>query len=148
MTQKYRTGFYAGSFNPFTVGHLDIAERALELCDRLVIGIGENIRKDIGTASQSYNHIIEIFKDNPRVEVIKYKGLTVDAAQGVGADFLVRGVRGISDFESERNLADINRELSGIETVLLVSSPSNSYVSSSMVRELESYGRDVSKWKA
>lgn len=149
MTQRYKTALYAGTFNPFTVGHRDIALRALRLCDRLVIGIGRNIAKDASDRSEARADAIRrAMADCPQVEVAVYTGLTAEFARECGASFLVRGVRSVADFEAERNLADVNREISGLDTVLLTANPRHSFVSSSMVRELEANGFDASRWKA
>jgi pantetheine-phosphate adenylyltransferase len=90
--------------------------------------------------------IREVYADNPNVKVESYSGLTTDFAQSIGATFLVRGVRSIMDFEAEKNIADVNRKLTGIETVLLITEPEFACVSSSIVRELMSYGRDVTEF--
>lgn len=146
MTRKSKTALFAGTFNPFTLGHKSIADRALKLCDRLVIGFGYNIGKPDSNLDSNMRSVMRIYEDDSRVEVRNYTGLTVDFARECGADFLVRGVRGSSDFEFESNLAEINLRLSGIETVILVSLPEFSFISSSMVRELKAYGHDVSKF--
>lgn len=144
--QKPRTALFAGSFNPFTLGHKSIADRALALCDRLVIGIGVNPGKPAAGIENRVAAVKRIFAADPRVEVYLYGGLTTDFARECGADFMVRGVRSVADFEFERNLADINFKLSGIDTVLLTALPELSHISSSMVRELASYGVDVSPY--
>lgn len=151
MTQKSqssdgRVALFAGSFDPFTLGHYSIVSRALSLFDRVVVAIGVNEGKSpCFTAEQRAGIIRCAFADEPRVEVVIYTGLTVDVAREVGADCILRGVRTVQDFEFEKNLADINRALSGLETVLLYSLPEHSYISSSVVRELLHYGRDVSR---
>ena len=96
------------------------------------------------TLEQRIEAIEQLYADEPRVKVMAYDGLTTDFAASVGATFLVRGVRNIADFEFEKNIADVNRKLTGIETVLLVTESEYSHISSSIVRELMSYGRDVS----
>lgn len=141
--------FFAGSFDPFTIGHRSIVERSLRLFSKVVIGIGYNEHKQgEWPVDQRIQAIRDLYADNPDVEVISYKGLTVDAARDCGADVLVRGVRGNMDFEYERNLADTNREISGIETVFLISEPELSFISSSMIRELLHNGYDISKYVA
>ncbi len=149
MTQTLsneRIALFAGSFNPFTIGHASIVERGLQIFDRLVIGIGINAEKPESKAcgEQRAAQIRNIYAHEPRVKVITYSTLTVDAAKSEGAKFLLRGVRSTRDFEYERDLADVNRRLSGIETVLLYSLPELSAISSSLVRELQSYGKDIS----
>lgn len=139
---------FAGSFNPFTTGHASVVERALPLFDRIIIAIGVNASKPSETSVQErIDAIASLYRNLPegRVEVVAYHDeLTVDLAARLGAGWLLRGVRSAKDFEYERDLADINRKLSGIETLLLYTLPELSCVSSSMVRELESYGHDVS----
>ena len=99
MTPKYRTALFAGSFNPFTTGHKSIADRTLRVCDRVVVGFGSNPAKpDAGLAGRMES-VRRVFADEPRVEVASYSGLTVDFARECGADFMVRGVRGVSDYE-------------------------------------------------
>lgn len=135
--------FFAGSFNPFTPGHRDIALRALALFDKLIIGIGYNINKPYADLAVRIEHIKKEFEGNTDVSVIAYNGLTTDAAREAGACALVRGVRSMSDFEYEMTMADVNRRLSGIETVLLPARPELACMSSSIVRELEKYGRKL-----
>lgn len=151
MTQKSqsehspRTAFFAGSFRPFTTGHASIVTRGLDIFDRIVVGVGVNASKpdDREHAEDTAKAIRDIFVGNDRIEVVVYDCLTVDAAAKAGATALLRGVRSTRDFDYERDLADVNRQLSGIETVLLYSLPELAAVSSSIVRELASYGRDV-----
>lgn len=140
------TAFFAGSFNPFTRGHASVVERALPLFDNIIIGIGVNAEKPgaADRADAACHRIAALYAANPRVRVEVYSGLTVDAAKAFGANVLLRGVRSVADYEYERSLADLNRRLSGIETLLLFSLPELEYISSSAVRELASYGRDVS----
>ena len=146
--RQLRTAFFPGSFRPFTIGHDSLVRRGLNIFDRIIIGIGINSQKtsDADEASSIADSIRRIYHAEPRVEVIIYDGLTADAAAKAGASALLRGVRSLADFEYERNLADINRQLSGIETVLLYSLPELAAVSSSVVRELSSYGRDISSF--
>ena len=143
-----RTGVFVGSFNPFTVGHDSIVTRALPLFDRLVIGVvGEQVNKpDMPSAEERIQAIAELYADEPRIEVKPYYGLAVDFAKQENAHFIVKGVRSVKDFEYEREQADINRQIAGIETVLLYSEPQYSSVSSTMVRELQHFGVDVSPY--
>ncbi len=144
-----RIALFPGSFNPFTVGHHSIVERALPLFDRIIIAIGVNADKpghDESELARRIRSIASLYEDEPRVEVYSYEGLTADFAAEMGARFLLRGVRSVQDFEYERTLADVNRRISGLETVLLYALPEHACVSSSMVRELESYGLDVSEF--
>ena len=135
---------FPGSFDPFTRGHESIVRRALPLFDRFVIAIGVNAdKRSFMTMEQRKEWIERVFKDEPKVEVVTYTGMTVDIAKEVGAQFIVRGVRLIQDFENEKHLAEVNRDLSGIETILLYTLPEDSHISSSIVRELFKYGQDV-----
>ena len=139
-----RVAIFPGSFDPFTRGHESIVRRALPLFDRFVIAIGVNAdKRSFMTMEQRKAWIESVFKDEPRVEVITYTGLTVDIAREIGAQFIVRGVRLIQDFENEKHLAEVNRDLTGIETILLYTLPEYSHISSSIVRELYNYGQDV-----
>ena len=142
-----RVALFPGSFDPFTRGHESIVRRALPLFDRFVIAIGVNAdKRSFMTMEQRKAWIENVFKDEPRVTVITYSGLTVDAAREAGAQFIVRGVRLIQDFENEKHLAEVNRDLTGIETILLYTLPEYSHISSSIVRELIKYGQDVSAY--
>lgn len=142
-----KTAFFPGSFNPFTIGHKSIVERALTIFDTVVIGIGHNIAKEpTEEVDQRVKQIADIFRNNDSVNVISYSGLSVEAAKSVEADCMIRGVRSASDYEYELNLADANRDISGIETLLLPALPQYSFISSSMVRELQAFGSDVSKY--
>lgn len=140
---------FAGSFDPFTIGHESIVRRALNLFGSVTIGIGYNEHKPgEWSADERLEVISRFWKDEPRVEVACFSGLTVDFARRIGADVLLRGVRSSLDFEYERNLADTNRALSGIETVLLYSLPELAFISSSMVRELIHNGIDPARYMA
>jgi len=141
-----RTGLFVGSFNPYTVGHDSIVRRALPLFDRLVIGVvAQQVNKPgQPSAEERVEAIRHIYADEPRIEVRSYSGLAVELAREVGAQFIIKGVRSVKDFEYERDQADINRQLAGVETLLLYSEPQFSAVSSTMVRELQHYGADVS----
>lgn len=141
-----RIALFAGSFNPFTIGHLSVVERALQLFDRIVIAVGANADKAVDRLDDRLDAIREAVADMPQVSVTSYTGLTVDLADQIGASALLRGVRSVADFEYERNMADVNRRLTGIETVLMFSLPEHAAVSSSIVRELKRYGRDVSSF--
>ena len=142
-----RVALFPGSFDPFTRGHESIVRRALPLFDKFVIAIGVNAdKRAFMTMEQRQAWIEQVFKDDPRVQVVTYTGMTVDVAREVGAQFIVRGVRLIQDFENEKHLAEVNRDLTGIETILLYTLPEDSHISSSIVRELARYGQDVSAY--
>ena len=141
------TAIFTGSFDPFTIGHYDIVRRALPLFSRIVIGVGVNERKQyMQSAEQRCATIARIYADEPKIEVKSYSDLTVDFARREGAIYIIKGVRSVKDFEYEREQADINRQLSGIDTLLLYSDPRYSSISSSMVRELIHFGQDVSRY--
>ena len=141
------TGIFTGSFDPFTVGHDDILRRALPLFSRIVIGVGVNERKQyMQSADERCAAIRRIYEGEEKIEVKAYSDLTVDFARREGAAYIIKGVRSVKDFEYEREQADINRQLSGVETILLYSDPRYSSVSSSMVRELIHFGQDVSRY--
>lgn len=139
-----RKALFAGSFNPFTIGHKDIVERGLELFDEVVIAIGDNQDKPSEDIDERLRVIRGVYKDEPRVRVDVYHSLTVDYAKEIGACALLRGVRSVADFEYERQMADANRALAGIETVVLFTRPELGYISSSLVRDLKKHGADVS----
>lgn len=139
-----KTALFAGSFNPYTRGHHAIVQRALAIFDRVVVAIGCNMGKEGAVDTAERRKAIEkVYADEPRVEVAVYSGLTMDYARSIGATALLRGVRSVKDFEYERDLADVNMRMGGIETVILMSSPENAAISSSLVRELMAYGKDV-----
>lgn len=148
MTRKFpdadeRIALFPGSFNPFTLGHKSLVDRALPLFDKIVVAIGYNSEKcaaDDADLSARLEAIRAIYCDEPRVEVTAYSGLTVDACRECGARWMLRGVRSVTDFEYERTLADVNRQISGIETVILYTLPEYASISSSIVRELRHYG--------
>ena len=141
-----RTAIFVGSFDPFTVGHDSIVRRALPLFDRLVVGVvGDNVHKpDMCPAVERMRVIEELYANEPAVEVKPYYGLAVDFAREQSASYIIKGVRSVKDFEYEREQADINRQISGIETILLFAEPQLASVSSSVVRELRHFGQDVS----
>lgn len=148
MNYELKTGVFVGSFDPFTIGHDSIVTRALGLFDRLVIGVvGDQVHKpDMAPATERMKAIQELYADEARIEVKPYYGLAVDFAKAEGAHYIVKGVRSVKDFEYEREQADINRQISGIETVLLFAEPQYASVSSSVIRELRHFGRDVNEF--
>lgn len=141
-----RTALFAGTFDPYTRGHHALVERALVLFDTVVVAVGRNLdKKCMFSIEERVSAIEKLYAGNERVKVAVYDTLTMDFAQSVGATALLRGVRSVKDFEYERDIADINLRLGGIDTVLLVSEPEYASVSSSVVRELMKYGKDVSE---
>ena len=142
-----RKGLFVGTFDPFTIGHDAIVRRALLLFDELVVGVGINEAKHPQTtAEERVEAIRRLYADLPQVSVTAYSGLTVDLARECGAQFIVKGVRSLLDFDYERSQADLNRQLAGIDTVLLLAEPHLAAVSSTAVRTLQALGRDVSEW--
>lgn len=140
-----RRAIFPGSFDPFTIGHHSIVKRALAFMDEVIIGIGINEGKQSFISTEKRLQMIgQLYKDEPRVKVEAYSGLTVDFAEKWDASFIIRGIRTVRDFEYEEGIADVNKKLSGIETIFLFTEPEFSSVSSTVVRELLHYGRDVS----
>lgn len=139
-----RIAVFPGSFDPFTRGHASIVRRGLALFDHIIIGIGVNEQK---TAMLSVEQRIEglrrLYAREPRITVEAYAELTVDFARRRGASFILRGVRSYKDFEYEQNIAEVNRRLSGLETVVLFTEPELACISSSMVKELAHFGKDI-----
>lgn len=141
-----RIALFAGTFDPYTRGHHALVERALVLFDTVVVAVGRNLdKKCMFSIEERVSAIEKLYAGNGRVKVAVYDTLTMDFAQSVGATALLRGVRSVKDFEYERDIADINLRLGGIDTVLLVSEPEYAAISSSVVRELMKYGKDVSE---
>ncbi|MDR3338517.1 MAG: pantetheine-phosphate adenylyltransferase [Candidatus Symbiothrix sp.] len=140
-----KIALFPGTFDPFTNGHLSLIERGLTLVDEIIIAIGVNLeKKTFFPLEQRIDMISRLFKPNARIQVKSYKGTTVDFAEEVGAQFILRGIRSVNDFEYEKNIADVNREISGIETFVLFTEPAYTHISSSIVRELLLYGKPVS----
>lgn len=143
--EQRRIALFPGTFDPFTLGHHSLVRRVLICADAVVIAIGINEKKQTYyTLEQRVEAIRTLYAGDERVKVITYSGLTVDVAQQEGASFILRGVRSVIDFEYEKGIADVNRELTGIETLLLFTEPAYAHISSSVVRELLHFGRDVS----
>lgn len=142
-----RIAIFPGSFDPFTIGHHDIVMRALNLFDEIIIGIGHNYTKrETFPLKERLAAIQRIYNNEPRVCVKVYEGLTVDFAAQHNAQFILRGVRSTIDFEYERNIAEANKQLSGIETVLLYTRPEYAHISSTLVRDLHSHKKDISQY--
>ena len=140
-----KRAIFPGTFDPFTIGHYSIVQRGLHLFDEIVIAIGTNqAKKTLFTVDERLDLIRQAFKDEPKVKITSDNSLTVDFALTVEADYILRGLRSVGDFEYERNVADANRKLTGIETVILFTESKFSYISSTVVRDLYSYGKDIS----
>ena len=141
-----RICLFPGTFDPVTLGHTDIIDRALPLFDKVVIGIGRNVNKEpMFSEDQRLAWINEIYADNKKVEAILYEGLTVECCKKVGASFILRGIRYVNDFEYEKAIADMNRSITGnIETVFLTCLPQFTSVASTLVRDVLRNGGDVS----
>ncbi|MBR1565072.1 MAG: pantetheine-phosphate adenylyltransferase [Paludibacteraceae bacterium] len=144
-----RIAIFPGSFDPFTVGHADIVNRSLSLFDKVVIGIGKNsLKQSIFPVENRLQHIRKVFKDEPRVAVEIYTGLTVDFAREQNAQFILRGIRCVADFEYERNMAEANKQLAGVETIILYTRPEYAHISSTLVRDLYQHGQDITPYLA
>lgn len=142
-----KTAIFPGTFDPFTKGHADIVARGLEIFDRIVIAVGINENKQPAEGTDTRLSTIDaLYANDDRVGVCAYTGLTVDFALEQDAQFILRGVRSMKDYEYERSIADMNYRLSGVETVLLFSRPELASISSSLVREIEHNGRDISEF--
>ncbi|MBR4130143.1 MAG: pantetheine-phosphate adenylyltransferase [Bacteroidaceae bacterium] len=140
-----RLALFPGSFDPFTKGHADIVTRALALFDEIIVAVGYNEQKPGWMpVKERVEKIRKIYADEPRVKVESYTGLTVEFAKEKGVNAIVRGVRTVADFEYELQMADVNKQLTGIEIVLLPASPQFASLSSSVVRELAHFGQDIS----
>ena len=143
-----RTAIFTGSFNPFTIGHADIVERALQIFDKVVIGIGHNPQKtEAKDIEARIEQITTIYKDEPRVTIEAYSDMAADLAARHNAVAVVKGVRSVQDYEYERSQAEYNRLLgNGLETVLFFARPTLAAVSSSAVRTLQHFGKDVTQF--
>ena len=141
-----RICLFPGTFDPVTLGHIDIINRSLPLFDKVVVGIGINASKNpMFTADQRKFWFDEIYKDQPKVEVSTYDGLTVKFCQSIGANFILRGIRYVSDFEYEKTIADANRTMDHtIETIFLTGEPKYTSVASTIVRDIIRNGGDAS----
>ncbi|AWG22074.1 pantetheine-phosphate adenylyltransferase [Flavobacterium faecale] len=132
-----RKAIFPGSFDPITLGHEDIIKRAIPLFDEIIIAIGVNAEKKyMFSLDERKRFIEETFKNEPKISVITYEGLTIELCQKFNADFILRGLRNPADFEFEKAIAHTNRHLSKIETVFLLTAASTSYISSSIVRDV------------
>jgi len=140
-----KTAVFPGSFDPLTLGHTDIIDRAIPLFDKIIIAIGTNSSKEyMFTLDQRKEFIEKTYADVPKVVVDTYQGLTIDYCNKVGSQFILRGLRNPADFEFEKAIAQTNRKMSEIETVFLLTSADTSYISSSIVRDIIINKGDVS----
>lgn len=139
-----KRALFPGTFDPFTIGHYSVVKRALCFMDEIIIGIGINEKKrNYFSTDERLSMIRRLYASEPRVRVEAYSSLTIDFAREYDAQFIVRGIRTVRDFEYEETIADINRKLAGVETILLFTEPELTSISSTVVRELLQFGKDV-----
>lgn len=143
-----RICLFPGTFDPITLGHTDIINRALPLFDKVIIGIGRNANKiPMFSEEQRLQWIKDLYAAEPKVDAVVYEGLTVECCKSVGADFILRGIRYVNDFEYEKAIADMNRSINGhIETIFLTCLPQYTSVASTLVRDVLKNGGDVSQF--
>ena len=140
-----KKAIFPGSFDPITNGHYDIIKRSVSLFDEIIVAIGVNAEKKYMFSLEDRKRFIEeAFKDEPKVKVITYSGLTIDLCKKENAEFILRGLRNPADFEFEKAIAHTNRSLSKIETVFLLTAAGTSFISSSIVRDVLRNGGDIS----
>jgi pantetheine-phosphate adenylyltransferase len=141
-----RKAVFPGSFDPITLGHVDVINRASSLFDQIIIAVGVNAdKKCMFTLDDRLHHIQETFKDDPRIKVISYTGLTVDLCKKENAGFILRGLRNSSDFNYEQSIAQTNSSLADVESLFIMCSPRLSNISSSIVRDVIRNGGDYTK---
>jgi pantetheine-phosphate adenylyltransferase len=141
-----KKAIFPGSFDPITNGHADIIKRGVSLFDEIIVAIGVNAEKKYMFSLEERMRVIEeTFKDEPKVRVITYTGLTIDLCKKEKAEFILRGLRNPADFEFEKAIAHANRTMSKIETVFLLTAARTSFISSSIVRDVIRNGGDASK---
>jgi pantetheine-phosphate adenylyltransferase len=142
-----RIAVFPGSFDPFTIGHEDVVQRALKLFDKIIIAVGYNTNKEgYFPLENRLNYIRDVFKDEKKVSVDSFTGLTVDYCVSVNSPYLLRGLRTSADFEYERAIAQVNRSLNpAVESIFILTSPENTPVKSTIVRDIIRHGGDASK---
>ena len=142
-----KRAIFPGSFDPITIGHCEIIEKACEIFDELIVSVGNNSDKDYKfSLDQRLKFISDEFKNNSKVYVEKYEGLTVDFCKSKNIKHIVRGLRNPADFEFEKKIALFNNSLENVETIFFLTSPNNAFISSSMVREIMDKGGDFKKF--
>ena len=142
-----KRAIFPGTFDPFTIGHYSIVKRGLNIFDEIIIAIGKNqLKTTLFSVEKRINIVEQAFQNENRVKVLEYDSLTVDFARSVDARFILRGLRTVSDFEYERTIADTNNIISGIETVILFTESAYSHISSTVARDLISYGKDITEF--
>ena len=139
---------FPGSFSPFSIGHQSVIEKVLPLFDKIIISIGINSEKDqYFSIDKRMQWIKDVYKNNPKIDVKQYKGLTVDFCKKENANYILRGLRDSHDFKFEKNIAHMNKELNpNIETIFIITPPKISHISSSIIRDIIKNGGDVSKF--
>lgn len=143
-----KIALFPGSFDPATIAHIDILQRSLSLFDKIIIGVGANSTKEPMLSVDTRVKILEsVFVDEPKIEVCSYMGLTINFCKEVGASYMIRGIRTVSDFEYEKAIAQMNHELEpGIESIFILSNPGYSSISSTIVRDILRHKGDISKF--
>ncbi len=143
-----RICLFPGTFDPVTLGHTDIIDRALPLFDKLYVGLGRNSNKiPMFSEEQRIEWLQIIYKNNPKIEVLAYDGLTVDCCKNVGANFILRGIRYVNDFEYEKAIADMNRSLeNNVETIFLTCLPKYTSIASTLIRDVIRNGGNVAEF--
>lgn len=143
-----KIALFPGSFDPITIAHVDIIKRSVSLFDKIVIGVGKNSNKDALLSPETRIQMMEaVFADEPRIEVTSYEGLTINFCKEIGALYMIRGIRTVSDFEYEKAIAQMNHELEpSIESIFILSNPGYSSISSTIVRDILRHHGDISKF--
>ena len=143
-----KIAIFPGSFSPFSIGHQSVVEKAFPLFDKIIISIGINSEKDQYFSIQERMQWIEsVYRNNEKIEIKRYEGLTVDFCKKEDANFILRGLRDSHDFKFEKNIAQMNKDLdSSIETIFIITNPEVSHISSSLIRDIIKNGGDVSKF--